>query len=209
MHYSSYVRDPRIVFGLFVIFVLSSGCSTQPYKMKRAERLYREGQMYLAKGDQEKAMTRFQHSVEMAEMSGYKPGIAHNLNEMAIIHTARGEFDKARELLKQSLGMYRELNMAPEISKTLNNIAITYVKGREFQKAVDQYEELIAWDIQTNNELGVGVTLYNQGVVLQNHLARIEQGRGKYQEALEIFKRLGEKQYIELVEKSLGGGISE
>jgi tetratricopeptide (TPR) repeat protein len=207
-HSSSWYHIAKYV-AAFCVALCVFGCSTESYRMKRAEQLYREGQIYLARGDQEKAMTKFQHSVEMAVMIGYKPGIAHNLNEMAIIQTARGEFDKARELLEQSLGMYQELDMAPEISKTLNNIALTYVKGREFEKAIDKYEQLIAWDTQTNNKLGVGVTLYNQGVLLQNHLGRLEQGREKYRQALEIFKRIGEEQYIELVEKSLAGGTSQ
>jgi tetratricopeptide (TPR) repeat protein len=205
---SSWYRIAKCV-SAFCVALCVFGCSTESYRMKRAERLYREGQIYLAKGDQEKAMAKFQHSIEMAELIGYKPGIAHNLNEMAIICTTKGEFDKARELLDDSLAIYRDLNMAPEISKTLNNIALTYVKGREFQEAVDKYEELIAWDQKTNNELGVGLTLYNEGVVLQNHLGRIEESRKKYREALEIFKKLGEQQYIELVEKSLAKSTSQ
>jgi tetratricopeptide (TPR) repeat protein len=204
MHYSNHDRKSPIVFGLFAILVLMSGCSTESYRMKRAERLYREGQIYLAKGDQEKAMTKFQDSIEMAEMIGYKPGIAHNLNEMAIICTKQGEHGNARDLLVRALAIYRELAMSVEISKTMNNIASTYVRERDFHEALKRYDELIQWDRENNNDMGVAITLYNMGLVYHNHLRQPEEARKKYLEALEIFKSIGQDDQVRMIENILG-----
>jgi len=191
-----------IILFLICLFLITS-CSTRPYRMKRAERLYRQGQIYLSKGNQEKAIAKFEESLSLSRMIEFKPGMAHNLNEMAIIHTTRGEYVKAREILSEALAVYKELNMEPEISKTLNNIALTYVRDRDFKEAINRYEELIEWDNKTNNDLGVAITQYNMALIYQNHLRQYEEARKKYSEALEILKMLGNKRYIQLVEENL------
>jgi len=96
-------------------------------------------------------MLKFEKSLSLAREAGFKAGMAHNLNEMAIIHTARGEYAEARELLAEAVEIYKEFNMEPEVSKSLNNVAVTYVKERDFKEAVSRYEELLTWDGKTDN----------------------------------------------------------
>ncbi len=188
-----------IVLSVFLI----SSCSTRPYKMKRAERLYRQGQIFLSQGEQEKARAKFEESIALSEMIGFKAGVAHNMNEMAIIHTSRGEHIKAREILTDTMAIYKELNMKPEVSKTINNIASTYARERNFDEVIRKYKELVEWDKEINNDLGVAITLYNMGLIYQNHLRQHQKAQKKYSDALEIFKRLGSKKYIRLVEENL------
>jgi tetratricopeptide (TPR) repeat protein len=172
--------------------------------MKRAERLYRQGQSYLSQGERNKAAEKFEESLELSRMIAFKPGIAHNLNEMAIIHTTHGEFAKAREILSESLEIYKELDMAPEVSKTLNNIVVTYAKAGRFREALAKYEQLLDWDGETGNRLGQAITLNNMGLIYQNHLRDAEKAREKYTEALQIFQDLGENKYVRSVERNLG-----
>ena len=183
--------------------IVLTSCSTRPYRMKRAERLYRQGQTYLSEGDQQKAITKFEESLSLSRIVEFKPGIAHNLNEIAIIHTTRGQYQKAGEILSESLSIYKELDMAPEVSKTLNNIAITYLKAGKFDGAIKQYNELLEWDRKSGNELGAGITLNNMGLIYQNHLGNMKKAREKYSEALTIFKQLGEDKYTQSIEQNL------
>lgn len=171
--------------------------------MKRAERFYRQGQIYLSKGNQQKAINKFEESLALSRMIEFKPGIAHNLNEIAIIHTTKGEYQKAREILSESLSIYKELDMTPEVSKTLNNIAITFVKAQKFNAAIERYGQLLEWDRKSGNELGVGITLNNMGLIYQNHLENIKKAREKFSEALTIFKQLGADRYTQSVEQNL------
>lgn len=198
-----FIKNRKLLILFFLSLFLFTACSTRPYRMKRAERLYRQGQIYLSKGNQEKAIAKFEESLSLSRMIEFKPGIAHNLNEMAIIHTTRGEYVKAREILSEALAVYKDLNMGPEISKTLNNIASTYVRERDFKEAINRYEELIEWDQKQNNDLGVALSLYNIGVIYQNHLKQHQEAQKYYSEALKIFKRLGKEKYIQLLEKNI------
>ncbi|OEU45721.1 MAG: hypothetical protein BBJ60_04700 [Desulfobacterales bacterium S7086C20] len=198
-----FTPSTKFLVVAFLLMIILSSCSTRPYRMKRAERLYRQGQTFLSKGNQQKAIAKFEESLSLSRMVEFKPGIAHNLNEIAIIHTTRGEYQKAREILSESLSIYKELDMAPEVSKTLNNIAITHIKAGEFNDAIKRYNQLLEWDRKSGNELGVGITLNNMGLIYQNHLGDVEKAREKFSEALTIFKQLGEDKYTQSIERNL------
>ena len=148
-------------------------------------------------------MVKFEESLSLAKKAGSLPGVAHNLNEMAIIYTSRGKYSKGRELLQESLIIYRKATMKPEISKVLNNIAITYIKEHSFTKALDQYTELLQWDRKTENYLGVGITFYNMGLLYEHHIKNIEEAKKNYQHALTTFRKIGNEKYIQLVDKKM------
>lgn len=200
--------QPRIWIALVAVFLVVPGpisCSTRPYRLKRAETLYRQGQLYSSKGEFKKAYAKFEESLAVAKMIDFKPGIAHNLNEMAIILTAARQFKQAREKLNQAMAIYKTLEMNPEVSKTMNNIASTYLREGRLDEALSHYEQLIDWDQRTGNKLGVGISLFNMAVLYQNHLREYEQARKRYLEALTIFKALGNEKYTRIIEKSLAG----
>jgi tetratricopeptide (TPR) repeat protein len=157
--------------------------------MKRAERLYRQGQFYLAKGDYEKAVKKFGESKSLSEMVGFKAGIANNLNEMGVILTHKREFAQARDLFSQTLTMYKDLEMASEVSKTLNNIALTYEGERNFRKAIQAYEELYEWDNATDNYIGMGLTLSHIGYIYKRHLKDEETAFDTFRESLPHFEK--------------------
>jgi tetratricopeptide (TPR) repeat protein len=198
------MKNCSVVILLSVAIFLLSSCAPRFLQIRRAELLYKEGQILLSKGKGEEAMLKFEKSLSLAREAGFKAGMAHNLNEMAIIHTARGEYAGARELLAEAVEIYKEFNMEPEVSKSLNNVAVTYVKERDFKEAVNRYEELLTWDGKTDNRLGMGITLYNMGLIYESHLGEREEAQKRYSEALKIFKKLGNEKYIKAVEKNMG-----
>jgi tetratricopeptide (TPR) repeat protein len=171
------------------VFFLSFACSPAPYRMKRAERLYRQGQFYHARGNQEKAIKKFEESIALSEMVDFKPGIANNLNEMAIIHTRNQAFAKARDLLNQCLDIYKELNMPSEVSKTLNNIALSYEQEGDFPKAIATYEELLAWDKKTDNHIGMGLTASRIGYIYSRKLNDTDKAHSKFMESIPYFEQ--------------------
>ena len=198
-----FMNNSKLVILISISLLLITSCALRSFQIRRAELLYKKGQILLSKGKGEEAILKFEKSISLAREVEFKPGVAHNLNEMAIIHTSRGEYATARELLTEAIGIYKELNMEPEVSKSLNNIASICATEHDFQEAINQYEELIQWDKKTNNKLGVAISLYNMGVVYQNHLGRYEEAQEKYSQALEIFKKLGNKKYIQSVKRNM------
>lgn len=200
----SRTRAPIAFLFVFAGLLLLS-CTPLALKLKRAELLYHEGQALLSKGEDDKAMEKFQESLALAREAEFAPGVAHNLNEMAIYYSGHGEQTKARDLLHEALAIYRQRNMQPEISKSLNNIALTYIREKDYYGALQRYEELLAWDRGTGNQLGVAITINNVGLIYEKHLHKRTQAIMCYREALEIFRQLGKDDYSKAVEARLRG----
>jgi tetratricopeptide (TPR) repeat protein len=194
----------KVLLSLFMMTLLINSCMPRFIQIRRAELLYKKGQTLLSKGKEEEAMLKFEKSLALSKKAGFKAGVAHNSNEMAIIYTARGAYGKARKLLTEAVDIYKEAHMEPEVSKALNNIALTYVRARDFKEAIHQYEALLMWDREKGNHLGEGITLYNMGLIYTQYLGEREEARRRYAEALKIFKKLGNEKYIKVVEKQMG-----
>ncbi len=197
------MKNCKLVILLSVAIFLMTSCAPRFMQIRRAELLYKKGQVHLSKGEEAKAIAKFEKSLSLAMEAGFKAGVAHNLNEIAIIHTSRGEYAKARDALAGAIKIYGEADMKPEVSKSLNNIAITYVREQDFKEALNRYEELLKWDRKTDNHLGVGITLYNMGLIYEHHLKKREDALRRYSEALKIFKKLGNEKYIRAVENNM------
>lgn len=191
-----------MVFLLSVLFL--PACSPTSYQVKRAGVLYNKGQVLETEGHLDEALVKFHASMALAEKAGFRPGVANNLNEIAIIATARGEYERARALFTRALGIYREMGWKTEISKSLNNIALTYVKELDFDGALKAYRALLRWDESTGNRLGNVITLNNMGVIYERYLGRDKAARTSYRKALAIARHLGNRRYIRILQKKLG-----
>ena len=194
--------DKLTVLIFLSIFMMSCG-AVRSVQVKRAKQHYEKGQYLVSKGELDKAVVNFEKSIKIARAAGFKEGVAHNLNELAIINTARGEYDKAREQFSEALKIYKDLDMAPEVSKTLNNMAITYVKERKFHESLSCFEDLIEWDTKTGNQLGVGITYYNMALIYHQHMGMNEKAKECLNKALKIFKETGNEKYIEMIQEKI------
>lgn len=85
----------------------------------------------------------------------------------------------------------------------MNNIAVIHCKESNFSEAISRYEELVQWDKDMNNRLGMGITLYNIGLIYENYIKKPDKTQKYYLQALEIFKELGNEKRIKIVEKNL------
>lgn len=201
-------KNPLFLAGWLALFVLLLlqflACSPRSYQIKRAEVLYNRGQILATEGHLDEALAKFHESMALAERAGFRPGVANNLNEIAIIATNRREFVKARELFIRALGIYKEMGLNSEVSKSLNNIALTYLKELDFEGALKEYRELLQWDKETGNLLGNVITLNNMGVIYDHYLGNREKAHSSYERALRIARRLGNKKYISILQEKLG-----
>ncbi|SPD72149.1 hypothetical protein PITCH_A1190025 [uncultured Desulfobacterium sp.] len=188
------IRSYRLSFPfLFLSIVLISSCSVRSVQIKRAKDYYQKGQVLVSRGEVDRAIVSFEKSIRIARAENFREGIAHNLNEIAIIYTGKGEAAKARELLREAVTIYKELDMKPEASKALDNIAKTYMKEQQFKEAIDTYDELIEWDKLSGNELGIGITRYNMALIYYHYLGMEEKAKECFIKALII---LGHRTFV-------------
>jgi tetratricopeptide (TPR) repeat protein len=195
-------RVPGLFLGLLAVLLLSA-CSPRSFQIKKAEALYNKGQILETEGHQDEAISKFNESMVLAGKAEFRPGVANNLNEIAIIATNRGEYEKARALFTRALRIYREMDWKPEVSKSLNNIALTYLKELNFDAALKGYRELLEWDERAGNRLGEMITLNNTGFIYDHYLGDPKEARRSYRKALKIARELGNRKYIEILEEKL------
>ncbi len=188
-------RAMAIVPALMLLMVIVTACAGD-YARKRAKHYYTQGQNLVNRGDTDRAIKKFEKSMDLSEKTGFDAGIAHNLNELAIIHTERGEFETARSELARALEIYLARNMIPEVSKTLNNKVQTYTREGRFEDAILHYETLVAWDERTDNQLGMAISLYNMALIYDRHLGDRAKALDAYNRSVKIFKKTGNEKYL-------------
>ena len=193
-------RSMAMILAFILAAALAFGCAGE-YARKRAEHYYLQGQALVNRGETERAIKKFEKSIYLSEKTGFTAGIAHNLNELAIIHTRRGQFDTARSELNRALDIYRSLGMRPEVSKTINNLAQTYLRQGRAEEALRQYENLIAWDEKTENHLGIAISLWNMARIYDHQLGDRPKALEAYKRSVYLFKKTGNEHYLQRLQK--------
>ena len=182
--------------AMALVSILAFGCAGD-YARQQAKRYYHQGQALVNRGETERAVKKFEKSMYLSEKTGFSAGIAHNLNELAIIHTHRKEYETARSELARALKIYRSLDMQPEASKTMNNIVQTYLGERRFEEAIEHYQMLIAWDEKTSNRLGMALSYRNMAFIYERQLGNLSKAREAYERYLEISQEPEVNQYLQ------------
>jgi tetratricopeptide (TPR) repeat protein len=183
--------------------MLILSCASNPFLQHQAERFYYQGQSLLSQGRTDEAYEKFDQSFKLSEKAGHRIGMAHNLNEKAIIYTAKSQYDNARKSLNDAMEIYKDLEMNPEVSKALNNLALTYLREKRFQEAIKQYDVLLEWDRTTGNRLGAAIVLNQMGWVYASFLKNPYKAYNMYSDARNIFTELGKLEHIKVVEKNI------
>ena len=181
--------------GLLSVF---SGCSLKKLHNKRAMLLYYDGIELASKGKFDQAIEKFNKSIAISQENRFSSGIAHNYNEIGNIYTYKKKFNIARDYFNQALVIYKKKNMKPEVSKSFDNIAKTYLRQGDFNNTLGQYEKLVAWDMESGNMLGAGLTRYNMALLYEKYIKDYNKAKNFYEQALKIFLKLNrEKEALE------------
>ncbi len=183
-----------LLLGLLLI-----SCSVRSVQIERAENHYKKGQRLANNGEFDRAVIHFNKSINMARDVEFNEGLAHNLNELAIVYTHKQEYEKARKYLFEALEIYEANDMPAEISKTMNNIADTYTQEENAVKALKWFNRLIEWDTKTGNQVGVGITCYNMALIYHKQLNETDKAQQYLNQALKIFKETGNEKLIERI----------
>jgi tetratricopeptide (TPR) repeat protein len=153
--------------------------------------------------EQEKGLATYEESLTLAKQTDASGLAAKILEDIATIHASKREFEKASAALQEAASFYKKTGHYKKVSKALRNAALACVIRRDYQAAISQYEELVQWHREIDDDLGAAVALNNVGLIYKNHLNAPNAAQGKFLEALRILKKIGNEKYIHLVEKNL------
>jgi tetratricopeptide (TPR) repeat protein/transcriptional regulator with XRE-family HTH domain len=116
-----------------------------------------------------------------------------------------GEGDQAQALLAQVLSTARQARMNPTLVHALRVQALVLSKQERWEEAEHGLEEALALCREMATPYAEAKTLYVAGLVSRNR-REFEPARQRFEAALTILKRLGERLYAQSIEQLLGQG---
>jgi predicted ATPase/DNA-binding CsgD family transcriptional regulator len=171
----------------------------------RAKALNALGNLSCIQGDFEVGQGYHERALELWQQSGYKPGIAGVLGNMA--HTAwqRGDREKARTLREKSIDLYRELGPRYNVTVAngLYNLSLVVWEQGERERARRLCEEALGMQRDGGDTRGIASTLGSLG-----NMARaggdLAAARAYQEESLELSRQLDDRLGIASAYYALG-----
>jgi class 3 adenylate cyclase/tetratricopeptide (TPR) repeat protein len=124
------------------------------------------------------------------------------LAPLAEAHLELGQEELAEELLASSFAQLRGPNMRALLVYPLRARAKLLTRQRRWEEATDVLEELLTLSRSVPYPYHEALALYEYGI-MNVQRGEPQQARGRLEEALMIFQRLGARPYIERTERAL------
>lgn len=119
------------------------------------------GNIYVEKGDLDKALVYHFKCLGIKEKLGRKSGLVNSYNNIGLIYSYKGETEKAITYLEKSLALSREIKARKGISNSLTNLAILFLGKNEFDKSLDYLNQSLEIEKAFNDSNGIANTYIN------------------------------------------------
>jgi tetratricopeptide (TPR) repeat protein len=159
-------------------------------------------QVFLTRGDLDRALSLYQESTELSEQLGDKKGKAASLSNMAQVFLTRGDLDRALSLYQESTELSEQLGDKQGKAASLSQLANLYMIKKDWDKA----ESVISQSLELCKQLGqIDAIAFNIVKLGQVDEARgnVETALSRYREGLVIFEKLGARPVVEKVKQMI------
>jgi tetratricopeptide (TPR) repeat protein len=145
-----------------------------------------------SRGEREKALSWYEHSLVIRRELCDRKGEGVTLNNMAMIYQQQGKHKLALQTYQQSLSIQREVGERMGEGTTLNNIGQLYYNQGEHEQALPYYEQCLPIWQELGYKIGEGTTLNNIAAIYyaQSDYAKAME---HYEQALAIAQELGNR----------------
>ncbi len=143
-----------------------------------------------SRGEREKALSWYEHSLVIRRELCDRKGEGVTLNNMAMIYQQQGKHKLALQTYQQSLSIQREVGERMGEGTTLNNIGQLYYNQGEYEQALPYYEQCLPIWQELGYKIGEGTTLNNIAAIysVQGNPTRALE---YWQQALAIYQQFG------------------
>ncbi len=148
--------------------------------------------IYLTRGDLDRALSLYQESLSLREQLGDKIEIGATLHAMASIFISRGDLDHALELYQKNLELLEHLDDKSALAATLHRMAVVFVMRDDPDRALQYYQDSLQLGEQLGDKRGNAATLHQMAEVFLNR-DNPDRALELYQESLQLFNQLGDK----------------
>lgn len=160
------------------------------------------GVVYGIQGRYDLAVEMHKKSLEVSQRRGLPDSAASAYGNLGVIYHAIGEYQKAMEMQENALAIMQGIGDEHGISMVLSNLANLYFLTGDIQKALTHYEQAQTRMESIGNLDSVAGVHFNRGLLFKQQ-GQIAQARKQLLKARELFRKLGENQWLQKVEQEL------
>lgn len=160
--------------------------------MDKAAILHNMAVLYTRTGHSTKALTLFQHSLEIKEAAKNDDGMASTLTWIALIYGNRGKTNESLKIYEQALEIQERIGDEKGRAATLNQIANIYTKQELFEEALFFFQQSYEY-IEQKGSLREKAALIIRIADIQAKMNRVKKALALYKELREIKRKIGDK----------------
>jgi tetratricopeptide (TPR) repeat protein len=161
------------------------------------------GLSYQDKGDWERAIAYYEHSLALKEKVGDEYGMAPTFHDLGLVYQYKGDLDKAIEYHERSLAIVEKIGDEVGMSRVFNSLGDVYQAKGEWERAIACYEHSLAIREKVGDEQGMATTFNSLGGVYRAR-GDWERAIAYYKRSLAIWEKVGDEQGMAATFNNLG-----
>jgi len=161
-------------------------------KKEAGDTLIDLGDLYLERGDSNKALQMFKESLQIQRDAGDQINQALCLSNIGAAYLQKTENEDALTYLQQALQIREKLNVPVDIAQTLHNLGEAYANLGQYDQAMTSYTRGLDLYRKADEKQGIGAISNSMGLVFeeQGHLGP---AGGALEDAVKAFRDLGDR----------------
>jgi tetratricopeptide (TPR) repeat protein len=138
------------------------------------------------------ARAHFEAALAIVRARRNRKGMAHLLSNLALLAQEQGEYERALALGRESLAGFRRGKDAQGVARALGNLGVVSDNLGQFAEAERYYREALERFSALGNRRAVAISYANLAGVATRDPARIEEALALLEQALAVFRALGD-----------------
>jgi len=159
--------------------------------------------LYKDKGEWDKAIGCFQHSLEILERAGDERGMAATFNNLGFLYKDKDLWDDADKCFQRSLEISEETGDKGGMAATFNNLGLLYKDKQEWEKADGYFRRGLEILEETGDKGGMVATYNNLGFLYKDR-EEWEKADEYFRRSLEILEKTGDERGMAATFNNLG-----
>ncbi|MBN2382718.1 tetratricopeptide repeat protein [bacterium] len=159
--------------------------------------------LYILKGNFEKARSYLSSFLDISEEIGNKRGVARASGSLGLVHFNKGEFERALEYHQRDMRISSAIGDRRGLGMALGNIGMVYHNQGEWDRALDFYHRALSICREIGFRQGVSSMLDNLGL-LHFSRAELDQALEFYLQEKVLVEQMGDQRGLAVVLDNLG-----